>query len=96
VLLAHGADVNAKDSFGFTPLHIATDKGYEAMVKVLLAHGADVNAKDQDEQTPLLIAADRMSGDYDAIAEVLLAHGPTSMPKTKKARRLLLCGRLPP
>ncbi len=59
-LLAHGADVNARDIVGDTPLHNADwedDEGHKDVVGLLLAHGADVNAKGQQGRTPLHDAA---------------------------------------
>jgi len=43
-LLAAGANVNAKDKGGYTPLHLATWAEQSEVVKVLLAAGADVFA----------------------------------------------------
>jgi|ETN07SMinimDraft_1059922.scaffolds.fasta_scaffold27627_4 ankyrin repeat protein len=51
--LSRGADVNAKDKDGFTPLHLAANKGHKEIVKLLIAEGADVNAKDDGGRTPL-------------------------------------------
>ncbi len=41
--LSYGADVNAKDKYGFTPLQVARMRGQEEAVKLLLAKGADPN-----------------------------------------------------
>jgi hypothetical protein len=43
-LLAKGADVNAKSSYGATSLSFAANKGHLAVVKVLLQHKADVKS----------------------------------------------------
>ena len=59
-LIENGADVNAKDDGGFTPLHMALE-GFVAASeagKILIDNGADVNAKADDGRTPLHIAAD--------------------------------------
>ena len=53
VLLAHGADVRAKDDHGWTPLLLAAHEGKKDLVEQLLAHGADVNSRDKQGKTPL-------------------------------------------
>jgi ankyrin repeat protein len=53
LLIAQGADVNAKTSEGSTPLHKVANRGWEDMAKLLIAHGADVNAKTNEGRTPL-------------------------------------------
>lgn len=40
LLLAAGADVNAKNERGDTPLSVAAEKGYTDIVELLRAHGA--------------------------------------------------------
>jgi ankyrin repeat protein len=56
-LLKKGADVNAKDNYGFTPLHDAAFFGRIEVVKLLIEKGANVNAKDNLGSTPLHLAA---------------------------------------
>ncbi|MBT7909819.1 MAG: hypothetical protein HN607_04730 [Verrucomicrobia bacterium] len=51
--LAGGADVNAKNQYGSTPLHFAAGYGRNEMAELLIAAGADVNAKYEDGGTPL-------------------------------------------
>jgi ankyrin repeat protein len=70
LLLAHGADVNAKDNDGGTPLSSA---GSKDVTELLLAHGADVNAKDNDGWTPLHRASSASS--RREVVESLMAHG---------------------
>ncbi|PYM16023.1 MAG: hypothetical protein DME18_02685, partial [Verrucomicrobia bacterium] len=43
VLLAKGAEVNAKDASNATPLHLAVEKGFGAMAKLLIEHKADLD-----------------------------------------------------
>ena len=45
--------INAKDSFGCTPLHYAAQIGNQASVSTLLAVGADPHAQTEESQTPL-------------------------------------------
>jgi ankyrin repeat protein len=42
-LLAKGADVNAKSSYGYTALLYAADKGHTECVGLLLDGGANIN-----------------------------------------------------
>ena len=73
VLLANGADVNAIDFSGYTPLHIAAIQNSRIDVAaVLLANGANVNAKNRYGGTPLHHTA--FLNAYN-VAELLLANG---------------------
>ena len=66
--------VNAKDSNGSTPLHLAVTSENIDIVKMLLATpGVDVNIKDNHGYTPL-----RCTGyNNTAIAQLLRQHGAT-------------------
>ena len=44
ILISRGADVNAQDKYGMTPLTYACLYGDKETAKVLLEHGADPNA----------------------------------------------------
>lgn len=52
-LLGQGADVNAVNAYGSTPLHLAASGGSAELIAALVAAGADVNAKDRKDRTPL-------------------------------------------
>ena len=71
-LISQGADVNAKDKRGMTPLHQAAYYGQRQVAKVLIAKGANVNETDTAGQTPLHIAANFGS---KWVPELLLANG---------------------
>jgi len=57
-LLDHGADVNAVDRNGYTPLTLAATTGHGLFVRLLLDRGANVNAiaRSFGESTALVIA----------------------------------------
>ncbi|KAJ1471903.1 ankyrin repeat-containing domain protein [Baffinella frigidus] len=46
LLLEHGADCLAKDTYGYTPLHRSALMGHKAVVLVLLEKGPNVSATD--------------------------------------------------
>ena len=70
--LASGADVNATDRIGRTPLHFASSVGDKKFVEFLITKGADLNAKDQNGRTPL----DRtIFHKHSKIADLLRKHG---------------------
>ena len=53
LLISRGADVNAKETYGQTPLHCAAHKGHKNVAEFLLAKGAHVDARDNAGRTPL-------------------------------------------
>ena len=54
--IAAGADPNAVDKSGVTPLHRAVRTRCAAAVKVLLDGGADVRCRNNNGSTPMQIA----------------------------------------
>jgi ankyrin repeat protein len=69
VLLARGADVNAKDILGGTALHWAAINGHKETVAFLVANGADLSIRDAKfDSTPEGWAAE---GQHDEIRNLL-------------------------
>jgi uncharacterized protein len=54
--LERGADVNAVNSQGFTAMHGAANRGFDAMIKLLAEHGAKLDVKDKQGRTPMTFA----------------------------------------
>lgn len=62
--LAAGQSIlNAQNSKGRTPLHLAVSHGIREAVELLLKHGADIGVKDNDGKTPPQIALSRRQFD---------------------------------
>jgi ankyrin repeat protein len=66
VLVKAGANVNAKDAEGCTPLHRAASGNDLSLVTALVKAGADVNAKDNRGDAPIHKAA-RRTGTFPTI-----------------------------
>jgi len=58
LLLEHGADPNAAQDGGFTPLHSAAQNDDRASVEALLAAGADPSLVSDDGKRPADLAGE--------------------------------------
>ena len=82
-LLEAGADVNARDRGGYTPLQEACSYGHTKIARFLLEHGADPNVRETDYgRTPFEMCG---PGDYrrspwkiDAFFELFRQYAPES------------------
>jgi ankyrin repeat protein len=72
VLLEAGAEVNAANDYGVTPLALACDNASAAMVTRLLQGGADPNVVRSTGETPVMTCA--RTGDLAAV-DALLTYG---------------------
>lgn len=64
--------LTAPDELGGLPLHVASEKGHDALVEYLLDEGSPVNPFDRHSRTPLHLAA---RGRYAEIVRLLLKAG---------------------
>jgi ankyrin repeat protein len=69
LLIAAGADVNAKDKTEQSAYLIATSEGYLDLLELTLDHGADVDSLDRFDGTGLIRAAER--GHHDIVGRLL-------------------------
>lgn len=58
VLVDHGADLNARDIEGWTPLHAASATGNVTMINLLLDNGASLVTINHDDKMPIDVACD--------------------------------------
>jgi len=71
-LLEKGAEVNVRDRYDRTPLHLAVYLGKKELAELLIHNRADLNAKDKDGKTPLHYAVDKNNKE---LTELLLDMG---------------------
>ena len=105
-LIAAGADVNATNFAGQTPLHLAVEKiwswpyngGPDSGVMALLKAGANVNARDNEGNTPLHILATTDTSFRKEATQALLEAGANPNARDKQERtpaHLFLSGNWP-
>ena len=82
-LAEQGADVNAKNDEGMTPLHLVL---YPEVAEALIKLGANVNAKSFDDETPLHIQVAEGEQQYDMV-KLLLQHGANKAAKDFNGER---------
>ena len=72
--LGRGADINARNSHGFTVLMLAVKDRHPKTMRLLIERGANVNAKAKNEEglTPLAVAIKSRAVEE---ARILLTHG---------------------
>ncbi|KAK7353815.1 hypothetical protein VNO80_19267 [Phaseolus coccineus] len=68
LLLQYGADINAIDSKGKTPLHYCTMMGKHATTKVLITRGANPLVVDKEGNTPFKLAPESDHVDKNTLA----------------------------
>lgn len=87
-----GGDLNShqtgKYAAGYTPLHVAAEKGHLEVVKTLIQNGAVVDARDEEMNTPLLLAV-RNNGTL-GVVKYLVEHGADIRAKNNRGAMPLI------
>ena len=85
-LLERGANVNEKDNYNATPLHLASYYRRLEIVRVLLDNGANIDMENDLGKTALQIAImgnGHAQGNGVGVARLLLAHGAEAYARSK-------------
>jgi hypothetical protein len=91
LLMAHGANVEATDAHGQTPLMWAAERGHLDVVKALIRHGAKVDWKDANGATALYLAELYKRSD---VADFLVRQGASRLSENDKKKPGLLMARI--
>lgn len=89
LLLANGADINAKNEFGLTLLHTVNDPD---AVSLLVGQGADLEARDASGRTPLVTHAENYEDGSDVVF-ALLEMGADPSAKSNEGETALMFAR---
>lgn len=81
LLLQNGAELNAQDDNGETPLIAAVTRGQKALVELLLEKGADANIRNAKGETPFDIAN---SANRSDLSQLLQPHTKQTSPAPEK------------
>ncbi len=87
-LVQKGADIEAQDNYGDTPLYYAIGQGDKYLVQTFLEQGAKVNVRNQEGKTPLHYA-----GLKTDITKALLKAGANVHISDNKGKTPLHCAR---
>lgn len=53
--------INCKDSYGYTPLHLACEEDREQTAVTLVENGADVETKNKNNESPLDLCSQKLA-----------------------------------
>ena len=88
LLIGAGADANAANDLGVTPLLMACARGYGVLVESLLAAGADPNAALESGETALMAAS--RAGSLDAVNALLVAGARVNATESTRGQSALM------